>query len=76
MSVPSLHRLQRRFQPLTQPDTAPCLLQSDGEQSWAILQQINRAFPSYIPHEEGVLVPHRNISIAAIKAASDAYKTT
>ncbi|KAF7131328.1 hypothetical protein CNMCM5793_004442 [Aspergillus hiratsukae] len=35
----------------------------DSQVSWAVLQQIDNAFPKYIPHEEGDLVPHRSVSI-------------
>lgn len=35
--------------------------------SWDVLQQINSAFPDYIPHEQGNLVPHREVSAAWLK---------
>ncbi|KAG9634460.1 hypothetical protein KCU64_g15415, partial [Aureobasidium melanogenum] len=36
---------------------------SDGQQSWAVLQQIVQDFPAYIPREEGILVEHREQSV-------------
>lgn len=36
---------------------------SDGQVSWAVLRQIVKSFPGYIPKVEGDLVPRRNNSI-------------
>lgn len=36
---------------------------TDGEQSWGILQQIAKGFPSYIPKVVGSFVPKRSTSI-------------
>ncbi|KAL4904310.1 hypothetical protein BDW74DRAFT_178895 [Aspergillus multicolor] len=36
---------------------------ADSQAGWAVLRQINEAFPKYIPHDEGNLVPRRNISV-------------
>jgi hypothetical protein len=34
----------------------------DAQASWAVLQQLNEAFPSKIPQEAGTLVPRRDIN--------------
>ncbi|GJC90075.1 nitrilase [Colletotrichum liriopes] len=39
----------------------------NGEFSWAALQQINDAYPSYIPHEQGTFIPRRLISVEEMK---------
>ncbi|THY98519.1 aliphatic nitrilase-like protein [Aureobasidium pullulans] len=36
---------------------------SDGQQSWGVLQQILQAFPAYIPRVQGILVEHREHSV-------------
>ncbi|KAF3040451.1 hypothetical protein E8E12_002097 [Didymella heteroderae] len=38
----------------------------DSQVSWAVLQQMNDAFPRYIPKMEGKLVPRKNVSIQAL----------
>ncbi|OJI84032.1 hypothetical protein ASPTUDRAFT_201383 [Aspergillus tubingensis CBS 134.48] len=35
----------------------------NAQASWAVLQQLNDAFPATIPHEQGSLVPRRETSI-------------
>ncbi|PWY69969.1 aliphatic nitrilase [Aspergillus eucalypticola CBS 122712] len=35
----------------------------DAQASWAVLQQLDDAFPATIPHEQGSLVPRRETSI-------------
>ncbi|GAA5855209.1 hypothetical protein JCM8547_008986 [Rhodosporidiobolus lusitaniae] len=49
---------------------------SNGEQSWGIVKQIEAAIPDYIPRENGTLVPHRNTSIAALEAAAANYSSS
>lgn len=43
---------------------------TDGEQSWGILQQINAGFPSYIPKVIGSYVQHHIVSISALLSSS------
>ncbi|GKZ28957.1 hypothetical protein AbraIFM66950_002204 [Aspergillus brasiliensis] len=45
---------------------------TDGEQSWGILQQINAGFPSYIPEVMGSYVQRHMVSISALLAGSKA----
>ncbi|OJJ65797.1 hypothetical protein ASPBRDRAFT_70193 [Aspergillus brasiliensis CBS 101740] len=45
---------------------------TDGEQSWGILQQINAGFPSYIPQVMGSYVQRHKVSISALLAGSKA----
>ncbi|GAA5868552.1 hypothetical protein JCM8547_003184 [Rhodosporidiobolus lusitaniae] len=40
----------------------------NGEISWSTLNEINKAFPAYIPHVEGTLVPRRLNSIEDLLA--------
>ncbi|KAJ0415659.1 carbon-nitrogen hydrolase [Aspergillus carlsbadensis] len=40
----------------------------DAQVSWAVLQQLQASFPKYIPHEQGGLVPRREVSIDDLKA--------
>lgn len=36
---------------------------ADGQRSWATAQQIVDAIPGYVPHVEGKLVPHHDVSV-------------
>jgi nitrilase len=40
----------------------------NGEQSWGVLQQITRSFPSCIPRVEGTYVEHRTITLQELLA--------
>ncbi|GAA5868601.1 hypothetical protein JCM8547_003200 [Rhodosporidiobolus lusitaniae] len=41
---------------------------ADGEISWSTLTENNKAFPAYIPHVEGTLVPRRLNAIEDLPA--------
>ncbi|KAM0747116.1 aliphatic nitrilase-like protein [Meredithblackwellia eburnea MCA 4105] len=49
---------------------------TNGEQSWAILQQMNAAFPSYIPKDNGTFVAQRSNSVASLISAANNFTAT
>lgn len=48
----------------------------DAQISWSVLEQINEAFPTYIPQKTGSLVPHSEKSIAQLKAGHFKWSET
>jgi nitrilase len=39
----------------------------NGQFSWAALQQVNEAYPRYIPQEQGTFIPHRENLVPKLK---------